>query len=97
MSVRMFIFCLLLTGLVIAPIRSNPGESGRLGCLVLGTNTLTLPAGVNLSQGTWTVLYELNEASHQFVTFRVPSADNTNIEKEVLKKSAIAGTTETKC
>ncbi|MBC7881897.1 MAG: hypothetical protein H7Y37_11250 [Anaerolineae bacterium] len=77
-------------------IRSNAGESGRLGCLILGTNTVTLPSGITLSQGTWTVLYELNEASRQFVTFRVPSREDTNIEKEVLKKSAVAGSTEMK-
>jgi hypothetical protein len=69
-------------------IRKSAGEAGRLTCLILGSNTVTLPAGVNVRQGTWTVLYELNEASRQFVTFRVPPTDDTNIEKEVLKKSA---------
>lgn len=69
-------------------IQGSAGEPGRLSCLVLGTNTVTLPTGIDLRQGTWTVLYELNEASRQFVTFRVPPTEDTNIEKEVLKSAA---------
>ncbi len=75
-------------------IRRSAGEPGRIGCLVLGTNTVTLPAGIDLRQGTWTVLYELNEASRQFVTFRVPPTEDTNIEKEVLKSAATPAVTK---
>ncbi len=77
-------------------IHRSAGESGRLECLILGTNTVTLPSGVNLSQGTWTILYQLNEASRQYLTFRVPLTEDTNIEKEVLKNSAVAKTPKIK-
>jgi len=71
-----------------ATIQKQVDGAGTLQCLVVGSDTLELPEGIDPRKGTWTIQYQLNPGSRPLLTFRLPLNPDANAETEVLTNRA---------